>query len=258
MLGSLSEADDPVQEARLCLARADTRGVEKLDMSRSRQSRREESLDAHLPGPIVSRVDGTDPQHVALLAGSVGLALLVVLDSLAPAEPLAFVLHDMFAMPVEEIAPLVGRSPTAARQLASRARRRAQGSAPVPDPGLTGRCQVVDAFLAAARDGDFDALLAVLDPDVVLRADAGAGRAGALRVVRGATAVAAGAFAFARLARSARPALVNGAAGGVSWGPAGRPLSVMGFTVSGGKIVEIDVLADPSRLRGRDPAVLRH
>ena len=203
MLGSLSEADDAVQEAWLRLSRSDTSGVENLggwlttvvarvclDMLRSRKSRREEPLDAHVPEPIVSREDGIDPEHEALLADSVGLALLVVLETLAPAERLAFVLHDMFAVPFDEIAPIVGRSPTAARQLASRARRRVQGAATVPDADLTRQREVVDAFLAASRGGDFDALLAVLDPDVVLRADRAAVPAGASREVRGAAAVA--------------------------------------------------------------------
>ena len=203
MLGSLSEADDAVQEAWLRLSRSDTSGVENLggwlttvvarvclDMLRSRKSRREEPLGAHVPEPIVSREDGIDPEHEALLADSVGLALLVVLETLAPAERLAFVLHDMFAVPFDEIAPIVGRSPAAARQLASRARRRVQGAATAPDADLTRQREVVDAFLAASRGGDFDALLAVLDPDVVLRADRAAVQAGASREVRGAAAVA--------------------------------------------------------------------
>jgi RNA polymerase sigma-70 factor, ECF subfamily len=195
------------------------------------------------------------PEHEALLADSVGLALLVVLETLAPAERLAFVLHDMFAVPFEEIAPIVGRSPTAARQLASRARRRVQGAATVPDADLTRQREVVDAFLAASREGDFDALLAVLDPDVVLRADRGAVPPGASREVRGAPAVAEQALIFSRLAPFAQPALVNGAAG-VVVAPRGRPFSVMGFTVRRGKIVEIDILADPARLRRLDLAVL--
>jgi RNA polymerase sigma factor (sigma-70 family) len=252
MLGSVSEADDAVQESWLRLNRSETGDVENLrawlttvvarvclDMLRSRKSRREESLGVHVPEPIVSREDGLDPEHEALLADSVGLALLVVLERLAPAERLAFVLHDMFAVPFDEIAPIVGRSPTAARQLASRARRRVQGSAPEPDVDLARQREVVDAFLAAARGGDFDALLAVLDPDVVLRAD------------RGARAVAEQAFGFARLARFAQPALVNGAAG-VVVAPQGRPFAVIGFTVAHEKIVEIDILADPARLRQLD------
>jgi RNA polymerase sigma factor (sigma-70 family) len=268
MLGSLGEADDAVQEAWLRLSRSDTSEVENLggwlttvvgrvclDMLRSRRSRREEPLDAHVPEPIVSREDDADPEHQALLADSVGLALLVVLETLAPAERLAFVLHDMFAVPFDEIAPIVGRSPAAARQLASRARRRVQGQAPVPDPDVTRQREVVNAFIAAAREGDFEALLAVLDPDVVLRADRGAVPAGASTVVRGARAVAENATSFASLAPFGRPALVNGGAGMVV-APQGRPYAVLGFTVRGGRIVEIDVLADPARLRGLDLTVL--
>jgi RNA polymerase sigma-70 factor (ECF subfamily) len=266
MLGSLCEADDAVQEAWLRLSRSDTSGVQNLggwltavvgrvclDMLRSRRSRREEPPGARLPEPIVSREDGIDPEHQALLADSVGPALLVVLETLAPAERLAFVLHDMFAVPFDEIAPIVGRSPTAARQLASRARRRVQGAATSPGADLTRQREVVDAFLAAARGGDFDALLAVLDPDVVLRADSGAVPAGASRKVRGAAAVAK--RAAKGRARAARPALVNGAVG-VVVAPRGRLLMVLGFTISGGKIVEIDAIADPERLRQLDLAVL--
>ena len=203
-------------------------------------------------------MDGIDPEREALLADSVGLALLVVLETLSPAERLAFVLHDMFAVPFEEIAPIVGRSPTATRQLASRARRRVRGAAPVPAADLARQRGVVDAFLAAARGGDFDALLAVLDPDVVRRADIGAVRAGLSREVRGAQAVAEQALTFWRFARSARtqPALVNGAAGAVLWSPDGQPLAVMGCTIRHGKIVEIDILADPARLRQLDLALL--
>jgi RNA polymerase sigma factor (sigma-70 family) len=268
MLGSLSEADDAVQEAWLRLSRADASGVENLggwlttvvarvclDMLRSRESRREEPLGVRLPEPIVSRADGIDPEQEALLADSVGLALLVVLDTLAPAERLAFVLHDLFAMPFDEIAPIVGRSPAAVRQLASRARRRVQGAATVPDADLARQREVVDAFLAAARGGDFDALLAVLDPDVVVRSDLGAVPPGASRVVRGAPAVAEQALTFARLSPFAQPALVNGAAGLVV-ARHGRPFSVMGFTITGGKIVEIDILVDPERLHQLDLAVL--
>ena len=269
MLGSLAEADDAVQEAWLRLSRSDTSGVENLgawlttvvgrvclDMLRARRSRREESLGAHVPDPIVSPEDGIHPEHEALLADSVGLALLVVLETLSPAERLAFVLHDMFDVPFDEIGAIVGRSPAAARQLASRARRRVKGAAPIPDADLDRQREVVGAFLAAARGGDFDALLSVLDPDVVLRADAGAVPAGASRVIRGAPAVAEQALAFAqRLGPFARPALVNGAAGIVA-APGGRPVSVLGFTVRGEKIVEIDILADPARLRQLDLAVL--
>src|SRR6266508_4268301 len=257
MLGSLSEADDAVQEAWLRLSRSDTSGVENLggwlttvvarvclNMLRSRRSWREEPLGAHMPDPIVSREDGVDPEHEALLADSVGLALLVVLEALAPAERLAFVLHDMFGVPFDEIAAIVGRSSTAARQLASRARRRVQGAATVPDADLSRQREVVDAFFAAARDGDFDALVAVLDPDVVLRSDGGAARPRASVVIRGAAAVARQALTFARLSPFVRPALVNGGAG-VVVAPRGRPYSVMGFTVRGGRIVAIEAVADP-------------
>jgi RNA polymerase sigma-70 factor (ECF subfamily) len=268
MLGSLSEADDAVQEAWLRLSRSDPSGVENLggwlrtvvarvclDMLRSRTSRREESLSTHVPDPIVGRGDGFDPEHEVLLADSIGLALLVVLETLTPAERLAFVLHDMFAVPFEEIAPIVGRSPTAARQLASRARRRMQGAAPVPDADLTTQREVVNAFLAASRDGDFDALLTVLDPDVVLRLDRGAVPSGASQVVRGASAVTKLGFRFSGLGWLAQPALVNGAAGVVVTRD-GRPFSVVGFTVRRGKIVAIDILADPARLRRLDLAAL--
>jgi RNA polymerase sigma factor (sigma-70 family) len=271
MLGSLSEADDAVQEAWFRLSRSESSGIENLggwlttvvgrvclDKLRSRTSRRVvplgESLGTRVPEPLVSRADGIDPEHEALLADSVGLALLVVLETLTPAERLAFVLHDMFSVPFEEIAPVVGRSPTAARQLASRARRRVQGEAHVPDADLATQREVVDAFLAASRDGDFDTLLAVLDPDVVLRIDGGALRAGLSREVRGARAVAEQTLTFSRLFPFVRPALVNGAAG-VVVAPRGRPFSVMGFTIRGGKIVEIDILADPARLSRLDVSV---
>jgi RNA polymerase sigma factor (sigma-70 family) len=268
MLGSSSEADDAIQEAWLRLSRSDTGGIENLggwlttvvarvclNMLRSRKVRWEEPLGVHVPDPIVSREDGIDPEHQALLADSVGLALLVVLETLSPAERLAFVLHDMFSVPFEEIAPIVGRSPTATRQLASRARRRVQAAAPSPDADLAREREVVDAFLAASRDGDFDTLLAVLDPDVVLRIDGGAVRAGLSREVRGAPAVAEQTLTFSRLSPFVRPALVNGVAG-VVVAPRGRPFAVMGFTIRGGKIVEIDVLADPERLSRLDLAVL--
>ena len=261
-LGSLSEADDALQEAWLRLSRSDTSGIQNpggwlttvvarvcLDMLRSRSSRCEEPLGVHVPDPIVSRADGSDPEREALLADAVGLALVVVLETLSPAERLAFVLHDMFGVPFDEIAPIVGRSEVASRQLASRARRRVRGA--VPDADLARQREVVDAFLAASRDGDLEALVAVLDPDVVLRADRGAVPAGASRVLRGARAVAEGALAFSRLAPFAQPALVNGAAG-VVVAPRGQPYAVMGFTVRGGKIVEIDILADPARLRQLD------
>jgi RNA polymerase sigma factor (sigma-70 family) len=268
MLGSLSEADDAVQEGWLRLSRSDTSDVENLrgwlttvvarvclNVLRARRTRREEPLDIHVPDPIVSRDDGTQPEHEALLADSVGLALLVVLETLAPAERIAFVLHDMFAVPFDEIATLVERSPAATRQLASRARRRVRGAAPVPDADLAAQRRVVDAFFAAARDGDFDALVAVLDPDVVSRSDAGELRPDASAVVRGAREVAARALTFARLSPFVRPALINGAAG-VVVAPRGEPFSVMGFTVVGGKIVEIDSIADPARLSELDLAVL--
>ncbi|WP_028922645.1 RNA polymerase sigma factor SigJ [Pseudonocardia acaciae] len=271
MLGSLTEADDAVQEAWLRLSRSDSGAIHNLggwltttvarvclDMLRSRSSRREEPLGPHVPDPVVSRDTGTDPEHEALLADSVGLAMLVVLETLAPAERLAFVLHDTFGVPFEQIAPLVGRSPAAARQLASRARRRVRASAPVPDPDLDRQREVVDAFLVAARDGDFDALVAVLDPDVVLRADQGALAVGAPAEVRGAAAVARQAITYSRLGAPGsrvRPALVNGAAGLVA-SRDGRPFSVLGFTVSAGKVVELDILADPERLARLDLAVL--
>jgi len=267
MLGSLSEADDAVQEAWLRLGRADTRGLDNLggwltttvarvclDMLRARRSRREEPLEARLPDPVLSRDGQLDPEQQALLAEGVGLALLVVLETLAPAERLAFVLHDMFAVPFDQIGPIVGRSPAAARQLASRARRRVQGSAPPPDADLARQRTVVDAFLAAARGGDFDALLAVLDPDVVLRSDRAALPGGSV-VVRGAAAVARQALSFSRFAPFARPVLVNGTAGIVAV-PGGRPFAVLSFTVRRGKVVEILILADPERLRRLDLSVL--
>ncbi len=270
MLGSLSEADDAVQEAWLRLSRADTTGVENvtgwlttvvarvcLNMLRTRQSRREEPLDVHVPDQIISHEGSGAPEQEALLADSVGLALLVVLDTLSPAERLAFVLHDMFAVPFEEIGPMIERSPAAARQLASRARRRVKGVVPVPDADLTRQRQVVDAFLAASRGGDFDALVALLDPDVVLRADRAAGPTRTPIVIRGAHAVAKGAFAASERARFTQPALVNGAVGLVM-APRGRLFLVLGFTITDGKITEIDVIADPDRLRQLDLAVLEN
>ena len=269
MLGSVSEADDAVQEAWLRLSRSDAEEIDNLggwlttvvgrvclNMLRSRRTRGEQPLDeVHVPDPIVSGADGLDPEQEALLADSVGLALLVVLESLDPAERLAFVLHDMFAVPFDEIAPMVNRSPVAARQLASRARRRVQREAPEPDVDLAGQREVVDAFFAAARDGDFDALVAVLDPDVVLHSDGGALRPSATAVVRGAEAVAARASSYAHLSPYVRPAIVNGAAGVVVT-PQGRPFSVLAFTVRGGKIVAIDALADPERLAELDLTLL--
>jgi len=266
MLGSLSEAEDAVQEACLRLSRSDTSGVENLrgwlttvvarvclDMLRSRKARPEEPLGVHLPKPIASREDGNNPENELQLAHSVGLALLVVLETLAPAERIAFVLHDLFDLPFEEIAPIVERSPTAARQLASRARHRVQGAARLPDADLTRQREVVDAFLAASRGGDFDALLAVLDPDVMLRADHAAVPSGASTEVRGAAAVAK--RAAKGRARFAQAALVNGAVG-IVVAPRGRLLMVLAFTIARGKIVEIDVVADPERLRQLDLAVL--
>ncbi len=267
MLGSLSEADDAVQDAWLRLGRADASEVENLrawlttivarvalNMLRSRRTRREQPLDVRVPDPIVDPADGTDPEHEALLADSVGLALLVVLESLTPAERLAFVLHDMFALPFEEIAPIVERSPEATRQLASRARRRVRGAAPAPDADLRAQWEVVEAFQAAARKGDFDALVAVLDPDVVLRADGGS--AGLSRHVRGAEAVAGQAlFWESQAGLVLRRALVNGAPGVVAIRD-GKPFSVGAFTVRNGRIVEIDFLADPDRIARLDLTVV--
>jgi RNA polymerase sigma-70 factor, ECF subfamily len=267
MLGSLSEADDAVQEAWLRLDRTDAGEVENLagwlttvvarislNMLRSRNVRREGPMDVHLPEPIVDRADGIDPEHEALLADSVGLALLVVLETLSPPERLAFVLHDMFAVPFDDIAPIVGRSPEAARQLASRARRRIQGENTVPDADLDAQREVVDAFLAAARDGDFQGLLEVLDPDVVLRVDFGL-PGGGLQEVRGAEAVAGQAVTYSQLGLVVYPAIVNGAAGAVSTRD-GEPFSLGAIIVKGGKIVEIDILADPERLSRLDLTIL--
>jgi RNA polymerase sigma factor (sigma-70 family) len=266
MLGSLSEADDAVQEAWIRVSRAGADEVENmagwlttivarvsLNMLRSRRTRHEEPLRPHLPDPIVDSRDGTDPEHEALLADSVGLALLVVLDTLTPPERLAFVLHDMFAVPFQEIAAIVDRSPAATRQLASRARRRVQGRSPGPDADLDGQWEVVDAFLAAARDGDFDALVAVLDPDVVLRADAGV--TGLSAEVHGAESVAARARQWSRVDLTPQRALINGAAGIVTL-RGGRPFSVGAITVKNGRITEIDILADPERLAGLDLTVI--
>jgi len=267
MLGSVAEADDAVQEAWLRMSRSDTGQVANLggwlttvvarlclDILRTRRARREEPMGVHLPEPILSPADGPDPEQQALLADSVGLAMLVILETLTPAERLAFVLHDVFGIPFDEIAPIVDRTPTAARQLASRARRRVQGTPTEPDVDLARQREVVSAFIAASRSGDFDALLEVLDPDVVVRADFGA-RAGGRRETRGAQAVAAQAMLFRRFADGARQAIVNGAAGVVVFTPRG-PYAVMGATVRGGRIVEIDILADPERLRKLDLTVL--
>jgi RNA polymerase sigma factor (sigma-70 family) len=269
MLGSLSEADDAVQEAWLRLSRVEAGRIENLagwlttvvarvclDMLRGRKALREESLDAQPVAPrelTVSSEEGVEQE--TLLADSVGLALLVVLETLAPAERVAFVLHDMFDLPFDEIAPIVGRSPTAARQLASRARRRVRGGATVPDTDFARRREVVGAFLAASRGGDFDALLAVLDPDVVLRADRYAAPAGAAREVRGARAVGGGALAYSARTRFAQLALVNGTAG-IIVAPRGRLVTALTFTVRHDRIAEIDVIADPERLRQFDLALL--
>ena len=268
MLGSVSEADDAVQDTWLRLSRSDADEVENLggwlttviarvclNMLRSRRTRNEEPLGPHVPEPIIDSVAGVDPEHEALLADSVGLALLVVLEMLSPAERLAFVLHDMFAVPFDQIAPIVDRSPEAARQLASRARRRVQGDAPVGDADPAQQREVVEAFLAAAREGNFDALVALLDPDVVLRADSGPADAGpgrpATLVVRGAAEVAARALTYARLQLFNRPVLVNGMLGMIAYRD-GRPFSVGAITVRGGRIVEMDILADPERISRLD------
>ena len=265
MLGSASEADDAVQEAWLRLDRADNDGIENLggwlttvvariclDLLRARTARHEEPLGTRLPDPTEHPQNGSDPEHEALLAEGVGLALLVVLDTLTPAERLAFVLHDMFAVPFDQIAAILGRSPNAAKMLASRARRRVQGTAAVPDTDPSRQRAVVEAFLAASRGGDLEALVAVLDPEVVLRADHTAVALGAFGQVRGAAAVA---DTFSGRARFTRPALVDGAAGAV-WAPGGRPRVVFAFTIGGGKIVAIDLLADPERLRRLNLAIL--
>ena len=269
MLGSLPEADDAVQEAWLRFSRSDAGGVDNLgawlttivarvclNMLRSRKARREDPMGVHVPDPVISRADGTNPEDEALLADSVGLALQVVLETLAPAERLAFVLHDMFDLPFDEIAPMVGRSPATARQLASRARRRVRGAdVQAPDRDIGRQREVVDAFFAAAHHGDLDALVAVLDPDVVLRSDGGTAHPDASVVLRGAAAVAGRALVIAQPSVSKRPVLVNGAAGVVVT-LGGQLYGVMGFTVSRGKIVEIDVIIDPERLRRVDVAVL--
>ena len=262
MLGSVSEADDAVQETWLRLSRSERDDVDdlgawlttvvarvSLNMLRARRVRHEEPMGVHVPDPIVDPADGTDPEHEALLADGVGLALLVVLETLTPAERLAFVLHDMFAVPFDEIAPIVDRSPETARQLASRARRRVRGQRAEPDADLDAQREVVAAFLAAAREGDFEGLLAVLDPDVVLRADMGP--LVAAREVRGAAQVAGQAAAYSRLGLVMRPVLVNGAVGAVTTLD-GELYSVGGLTIRGGRIVAIDILADPERLRRLD------
>ena len=266
MLGSFSEADDAVQDAWLRLSRDDRSDVENLrawlttvvarvalNMLRTRRTRREQPLDVHVPDPVIDPSDGTDPEHEALLADSVGLALQVVLETLTPAERLAFVLHDMFTVPFEEIAPIVDRSPDATRQLASRARRRVRGADPIPDADLSAQWEVVEAFLAAARSGDFDALVAVLDPDVELRADGSA--SGPSHHVRGAEAVAGQALMWSRTDLTMRRALVNGAAGMVSF-LNGQPFSVAALTIKNGKIAELDFLVDPERIAQLDLTAL--
>src|SRR5262245_24304077 len=263
MLGSVTEAEDAVQESWIRLGRTDVTDIENLrawlttvvarvclDMLRTRTSRREDPLDTHVPDPVITSAD-RDPESDAVLADSVGLALLVVLETLEPAERLAFVLHDVFGMPFDEIAPIVDRSAVAARQLASRARRRVQGRAPNADHDVRHQGQVIDAFMAAAQQGDFERLVAVLDPDIVLRADGGA-HAGLSRVVRGANAVAAQAATFSRSGLSNQLVVVNGQLGFVSRRPDGRVFAVIGFTIAGGKIVEMDILADPERLSRLD------
>jgi RNA polymerase sigma factor (sigma-70 family) len=265
MLGSLGEADDAVQEAWLRLSRSGAGGVENLggwlttvvarvclDMLRSRRSRREDPLDAHDPESIAHREDGADPERETLLADSIGVAMLVVLETLAPAERVAFVLHDMFDVPFDEIATIVGRSPVAVRQLASRARRRVQGEPPARDADLSRQREVVEAFLATARSGDFEALLAVLDPEVVVRADRAAVDLGAAAEVRGAMAVAG---TFSKRARGARPVLVDGVPG-LLWAPGGTPKVVFGFTIVEGRVVAIDLMADAARIGGMELRVL--
>ena len=266
MLGSVSEADDAVQDAWLRLRRTDAGAIDNLggwlttvvarislNMLRARRSRREQPLDIQFPDPIVDGADGVDPEHEALLADSVGLALLVVLETLSPPERLAFVLHDIFSLPFDEIAPIVDRSPDATRQLASRARRRLKGEITVPDPDLATQRRVVDAFLAASRERDFEALLEVLDPDVVVRSDLGA--EGGVHEVRGADAVAANAWRYAQMGLDTRPALVNGTPGFVAFRD-GEPFSIGGVTVRRGKVVALDILADPERLRDVDLTIL--
>ena len=268
MLGSVTEAEDAVQEAWLRLAGADSGEIGNLagwlttvvarvalNMLRSRAVRREEPLSPRLPDPILDRADGVDPEHEALLADSVGLALLVVLETLTPPERLAFVLHDMFGVPFEEIAALVDRSPQAARQLASRARRRVRARPTTPDADIGAQHEVVEAFLAAARKGDFDALVATLDPDVVLHADGGAALAALSAEVRGAVNVARQAVMWSRVDLAMRPAMVNGAAGAVATRD-GAVFAIASVIVRHGKIAEMDFLADPERLARIDLTIL--
>jgi RNA polymerase sigma factor (sigma-70 family) len=261
ILGSTSEADDAVQETWIRLSRADADEIDNLEawfvtavgrvalnMLRSRKTRREEPFDAHLPDPIVDRADGVDPAHEALLADSVGLALLVVLETLTPAERLAYVLHDMFSVPFDDIGAILERSPDAARQLASRGRRRIRGAQTTPATDAAAQQEVVEAFLAAARDGDFDALLAVLDPDVVVREDSGSGT---IAEIRGAENVARRAKSVSQLGLVARPALVNGGAGWVSLLD-GEVYAIAGITVQRGRITSMEILMDPTRLAELD------
>jgi RNA polymerase sigma factor (sigma-70 family) len=268
MLGSMSEAEDAVQEAWLRLSGSEPGEIENLsgwlttvvarvslNMLRSRAARREQPLSPHLPDPIIDRVDGVDPEHEALLADSVGLALLVVLETLTPPERLAFVLHDMFGVPFEQIATLLDRSPQAARQLASRARRRVRAQPTTPDVDVSAQREVIDAFLTAARTGDFDALVATLDPDVVLRADGGAALAALSAEVRGAVNVARQAALWSQVELTMRPALVNGAAGAVVTRN-GTVFAIASVIVRNGRIAEMDFLADPERLAGLDLAVI--
>src|SRR6266568_3282258 len=268
MLGSLAEADDAVQETWLRLSRSDSDGIDSLDawlttivvrvclnLLRSRNTRREEPMGVHLPDPVVSHIDGVNPEDAALLADSVGLALQVVLETLAPAERLAFVLHDLFGLPFGEIAPLIDRSPQAARQLASRARRRVRAQPATPDVDVSAQREVVNAFLAAAREGDFDALVATLDPDVVLRADGGTALAAASAEVRGALNVARQAIMWSRVDLTMHPALVNGAAGVVATRK-GAVFTIASVIVRNGTIAEMDFLADPERLARLDLTML--
>ena len=268
MLGSSVEADDAVQETWLRLARSDTRGVANiagwlttvisrvcLDMLRARAARREDSLEVHLPDPVIGRDDSAGPEQQVLLADSIGLALLVVLDTLSPTERLAFVLHDVFAVPFDDIGLILERSPAAAKQLASRARRRLGAAGPAAEIDHARARQLVDAFLAAAQSGDFDGLLAVLDPDVVLRADAGSGPLGPSQLVRGSRAVAGQALRFAPIGRNARRASVNGSPGLIAV-QNGRPIAVLGVRIRQDKIIGIDILADPERLRRVDLAAV--
>jgi RNA polymerase sigma-70 factor (ECF subfamily) len=261
MLGSHSQADDAVQEAWLRLESADSRGIANLGgwlttvvarvclhMLRARRSRPEDAFGLEMPDPVVTGESPADPEQEAVLTDSVGLALLVVLDTLAPAERLAFVLHDLFAVPFADIAPMIDRTPEAARQLASRARRRIRGQAPASDADLSRQREIVDAFFAASRDGEFERLLEILHPDVVLRADGGEQRPSASMIIRGASAVARSTRTYARMFPFVRPALVNGAAGAVVM-PRGGAFAIMAFSVVDGKITAIDVLADPEQLR---------